>query len=139
MATNSTKSIRGIANLKRNVCIRIQCSVQPQIKKMQCPEMEPEVTIGFNVLWVNAKVKCARPTVCVYGNDQLTPGNHLLAVKLVSEGRCISCPLTLKRQIGHNPTESGYWGYWEPITRKNRNPRLTITRLNRVNRVIGYQ
>ena len=96
-----------MGNLKRNVCIRIQCSVPPQIKEMPCTEMEPVVTIRINVLWVNAKVKCARPTVCVYGNDQLTPGNHLLAVELVSEGRCISGPLIPRKQIGHNPIESG--------------------------------
>ena len=88
--------------------IRIQCSAPPQIKKMQCKEMNPVVAIGIKVLWVNPKVKCARLTVSVHGNDKLTPGNHLLAIQWVSEGRCISGPLTPKKQIGHNPIESGY-------------------------------
>ena len=84
--------------------------------------MNGVVAIGIKVLWGNPKVKYPRLTVSVHGNDELTPGNHLLAIQWVSEGRCISGPLTPKKQIGHNPIESGCSGYWIPITRNPRKP-----------------
>ena len=64
---------------------------------------------------VHPKVQCARLVVCVYGNDQLTPGNQWLAIESVTLGEDASPPLSPPKN------------------------RLAITRSNRVNRGIAYQ